>query len=295
MPRHLFVQFREYSVLLIVLFVAGMIFYSMSALLPQATLYVFSTDGIQIGIITIPNGFGQLVGSTVLTSLLSKTKHPKYHIITAVFLQTLFTGLYAYAISHKNKGMWMAFQFFGQGCFPWITVCTLVNAGLHVRQTDLGIAVGIMGAFRSLGGSVGNAVFGAIFRGVLNEQLAPRIAAAAKASGYDIASLDVLIPAVNEAGVGVPDAFASVPGITAAVEAATLAAFKDAYAYAFKIVFYSTIPFGLIALVAALFISDVTRYMTNHTSIEMEKHVIGRGAEMANQKVQDSSKERGEK
>ena len=293
-PWHLFVRFREYSVILIVLFVAGMIFYSMSALLPQATFYGFSTDGIQVGIITIPNGVGQLVGSTVLTSLLSKTKHPKYHIVIAVFLQTLFTGLYAYALPHRSKGIWMAFQFFGQGCFPWITVCTLVNAGLHVRQTDLGIAVGIMGAFRSLGGSVGNAVFGAIFRGVLNEQLVPRIAAAATANGFDLENLETLTIAVNEAGVGVPGAFASVPGITSAVETATLAALRDAYTDAFKTVFYSTIPFGVIALIAALFISDATKYMTNHTSIEMEKHVIGHGARTGNEKVQDLSGEREE-
>ncbi len=181
----------------------------------------------------------------------------------------------------------MAFQFFGQGCFPWITVATLVNAGLHVRQTDLGIAVGIMGAFRSLGGCVGNAVFGTIFREIVNQQLVPRITAAATANGFDVANLAKLIPAVSAAGVGVPDAFAAVPGITSAVETATLSALKDAYAHAFKIVFYSTIPFGVIALIAALFIADATKYMTNHTSIEMEKHVVGHGARTGDQKNRD--------
>ena len=290
-PWYLFVRFREYSVILIVVFVAGMVFYSMSGLLPQASFYVFSTDGIQIGIITIPNGFGQLVGATLLTATLSITKHPKYHIIIAVFLQTFFTSLYAYALLRENKDMWMAFQFFGQGCFPWITICTLVNSGLHVRQTDLGVAVGIIGAFRSFGGSVGNAIFGAIFRGVLDGQLAPRITEAATANGYDVTNLGILIPAVLEAGVGVPDAFAGVPGITSAIEIATLAAFKDAYAYAFKMVFYSTIPFGVIALIASLFIADATPYMTNHTSIEMERHVIGHGNESGRQNGQKLSVE----
>jgi hypothetical protein len=273
-PIQLFVRFREYTVLLIVVFVAGMVFYSMSALLPQATFYVFTNDPIQIGITTLPNGFGQLLGSTIMTSLLHKTKHPKNHILVAIFLQTLFTGLYAYALP-SHKGAWMAFQLFGQGCFPWITVCTLVNAGLHVRQTDLGTAVGLIGVFRSLGGSVGNTVFGSILRGVLNGQLAPRIASAAIANGYKAANLDELVPAVIDNAVGVPNAFANIPGVTPAIEAATLTAFRSAYAYAFQRVFYSTIPFGVVALVAAFFIADSTKYMTNHTSIEMEKHVLG--------------------
>jgi hypothetical protein len=122
---------------------------------------------------------------------------------------------------------------------------------------------------------VGNTVFGSILRGVLNGQLAPRIASAAIANGYKAANLDELVPAVIDNAVGVPNAFANIPGVTPAIEAATLTAFRSAYAYAFQRVFYSTIPFGVVALVAAFFIADSTKYMTNHTSIEMEKHVLG--------------------
>lgn len=39
---------------------------------------------------------------------------------------------------------------------------------------------------------------------------------------------------------GIPGAFAAVPGITDAVEAAASTAYKSAYAQAFKMVFYAT-------------------------------------------------------
>ena len=59
-PLHLFRRFREYTVSLVVVFVAGMIFYSMATLLPQATLYVFTSDHTQIGITQLTNGLDRL-------------------------------------------------------------------------------------------------------------------------------------------------------------------------------------------------------------------------------------------
>lgn len=37
-----------------------MIFYSMSALLPQGSLYIFTSDPIEIGYIALPNGLLQV-------------------------------------------------------------------------------------------------------------------------------------------------------------------------------------------------------------------------------------------
>ncbi len=72
-----------------------------------------------------------------------------------------------------------------------------------------------------------------------------------------------------------PNAFAAVEGATPEVQAAALKAFRAAYGYAFKRVFWATIPFGVIALVAACFVLDSSQYLTNHTAVRMEKEAIG--------------------
>ena len=272
-PFHLFKRFREYTVLLIVIFVAGLIYLSMTALLPQATLYIFSNEATQIGLIQFPNGMGQTIGAIILPSIIHKTKNIKMHIIAALFIQTLFVGLYAYTLP-GHKAAWMAFQFFGQGCFSWLTVCCLMNAGLHVHHSHLGIASGIIGSFRSAGGAVGNTIFPTILHTLRNQQLGPKITKAALANGFNKVHLPQLIPAVVNAAVGVPHAFAKVPGITPAIEAATATALKEAYAYAFRIVFYSTIPFGVIALLAAMAIKDASQQMNNHTDVTLTKDVL---------------------
>ncbi|KAL2062741.1 hypothetical protein VTL71DRAFT_5813 [Oculimacula yallundae] len=272
-PADLFVRVREFTLLLVIVFVAGMIFYSMAALLPQMSLFLYTPDGIDIGIIQIPAGVGSLLGGWVLPSLSHKIKNIKLQIIVGLVIQTLFTGLYAVAMP-GNKKAWMAFQFFGQGCFTWITSLAYVAAGLHVPQSELGIASGLIGTFRSAGGSVGNAIFNTILRGVVADQLAPRIMAAALKNDFPADKLAGLVPAVINNAVGVPSAFAELTAATPAVQVATAQAFKAAYGYAFQRVAYATIPFGVIAIVAAFFIKDPSIYLTNHTSIHMEKEVI---------------------
>ena len=287
-PFHLFSRIRDFSVLLVIVFVAGMIYYSMSALIPQATLYCFTSDPIQIGVILLPNGIGQTVGAAVPLAILHWTRKIKLGIVLGVIVQTLFIALCAYPLPF-NKAGWMGIQFFAQSTFPWVRSFCLVNAGLHVKQWELGQAVGIIGTFGSIGGSVGNTIFTTILNGVVNGQIGPRVSAAAIANGFDPSNLTALIPAVIENAVGVPEAFANIPGVTPSVQAATSQAFKEAYAYAFNRVFYSTIPFGIVALAAALLVRDGSKYLTNHTSIHLEKDILQRGKFEENTSKQEGS------
>ncbi len=132
-PLDLFRRYREFTVLLVVVFVAGMIFYSMAGLLPQGTLYMFESDPTQIGLTQLPNGIGTFVGGTLMPAIAHKIKHLKMQIIVALTIQLVFVALYSVAIP-QSKAAWMAFQFFGQGCFGMITLLCYFIAGLHVSR-----------------------------------------------------------------------------------------------------------------------------------------------------------------
>lgn len=115
----------------------------------------------------------------------------------------------------------------------------------------------------------------------MNTRLAPAIAAAATAAGYtDSANLPQLIAAVSENAVGVPDAFAMVPGggVEEAVRDATAAAFRDTYARAFRMVFYASIPFGVVTTACAWFVEDPSPLLTDHVAVVQERDVLaGKG------------------
>ena len=64
------------------------------------------------------------------------------------------------------------------------------------------------------------------------------------------------------------------PGVTKAVETATAQVFRDTYAYAYRHMFWCTIPFGVLAIIAACFIGEPSAYLTNYVAVHMEKKVV---------------------
>jgi hypothetical protein len=213
-----------------------------------------------------------VIGGWILPSLVHKIKHVRQQIILALVIQAVFTACYA-AVIPEHKYAWMIFQMFGQCCFTWVTSLAYIASGLFVPQEELGVSAGLIGTFRSAGGSVGNAIFSTIATSITNKQLGTRIAAAAIGAGYPPAGVGVLIPAVIQNAVGVPFAFAKT-NATAAVIEATGAAFKESYAYAFRRVFLATLPFGIIGLIAAFFVKDPSHLLNNHIAIHQERDVL---------------------
>ena len=284
-PKDLMTRYREYTVSLGVVFVAGMVYYSMSALLPEATIYVFTNEPLQVGIIQLPNGLGQVL-ALLVPLFFHKTQRPKVFIVAAILVQTLATGLYSYGVS-GHKAAWIAFQAFGQGCFSLLTVATIFNSGLYVPASKLGVAVGLLGTFRSMGGSVGNVIFNTVLGSKIKTELPARISEAAVASGFT-GDISALIRAAMETGSEFSGAFTVVSGTTQEIEAAIISACHAAYSAAFRSVFYITIPFGIFALIAALFIKDASQLMTNHIEVHLEKDIL-KGLEHAGAKTEEET------
>ncbi|KAK3045135.1 hypothetical protein LTS18_014494 [Coniosporium uncinatum] len=253
-------------------FVAGMIFYSMAGLLPQATMYCFTNDPMEIGWVQLPNGFGQLFFGGLVCLIMGKLGHLKLQVIAMLVLQTVFVALYA-AVIPSNKAAWMAFQFFGNGPFTLLTLVCYVLVGLNVPLRHIGVASGLIGTFRSAGGAFGNAIFNTILNGVSGDQIPERVSEVLFWNDLDASLLPRLIPAALQNAVGAPGAFDGL-NLSADVQAQVALAVRDSYAYAFRMVFYATIPFGVVAIVGACFIQDASQYLTNHTAVHMQRESV---------------------
>ncbi|OAA65820.1 Fungal trichothecene efflux pump [Niveomyces insectorum RCEF 264] len=280
-PRHpifpwpLFALFREFTVHLVILFVSGMVWQGIVTLGPQGTLYMFTNDPVAIGVTMIPANMSGVLGGWILPSVVHRIRHVRLQILFALVVQTVFSACYA-AVVPTNKAAWSAMQLFGQCCFSWVTSLAYVASGLFVPIEELGLSAGLLGTFRSAGGSVGNAVFSTILNSAVNRHLGNNIAAAALGAGFsNVTALAALVPAVIENAVGVPHALDSVPGgVSTAVAAATATAFRNTYAQAFRLVFFSMIPFGVLALGCAWFVRDPSHLLNNHVAVHQEKEVL---------------------
>jgi hypothetical protein len=177
----------------------------------------------------------------------------------------------------------------------WITLNCYTAASLNVPQRDLGVAIGLIGTFRSVGGSIGSVIFSSIFGQVAAKQVATRIANTAIRGGVSPKSIPDLIEAVDLTLVGVPDQLATLSGVSDRVFNACVTAARYGYAYGFRITWLASIPFGVIAIICAVAVRDPSKYFTNHVEIHLNKKVGGKyeeaevNAHLGNKEVDDTS------
>lgn len=220
------------------------------------------------------NSAGQLVGGVIIPGLVHYIKYVHYQLTFSVFMQTLFFGLAA-LITPYNINWVMAVQFLAMLPFGWITLNCYTTASLHVPQRDLGVAIGLIGTFRSLGGAVGSVIFSSIFGQVSAKQIVNRVTQTATDANVSPETLKALIGAVKLTIVGVPGQAATVPGVSSSVFSECVAAARLGYAYGFRITWLASIPFGVIAMACAVAVRDPSKYFTNHVEIHLEKEIGG--------------------
>ena len=272
-PLSLLIKFRSFGSLMVVVFVAGMAFYPMNSLLPRGYYFLFTTDPIEIGKFSIPIQIVQLWAALFAPMLAHKLGHVKWQIILALITLTLFQGLSAIAVYPNNKWRFIFIPAFGVSMFPWITVLAYAIASLHIPHSTLGLGMGLLGSVRAAGGAVGNAILNTVLTNRFNLYVGPAVVDTALEHGLEPRYLPQIIPNTIEYNLGLPNNLTHIPGMTPAIVEALRVSVRESYGHAYKIVFYVTIPFTVVALVCSLFIEDPTRYMTNHTQFSMSKNV----------------------
>jgi len=195
-------------------------------------------------------------------------KKVQYQLVVGIAVQTLFTGLFA-LITPDTIPMALVFQLIADFPFAWITLACYITAGLHVPQREIGLALGLIGTFRFLGGSIGTTVFPTILSNRSAKTIPSRVLAAVGPMGYPAEKVPALITAI---GAGTT---AKLTDTSVQVIAAASKAVQWGYSDAFRLVYLVTIPFGVIACVLAYFVVDPSPYFTKHTSVTLEKERLG--------------------
>jgi hypothetical protein len=148
--------------------------------------------------------------------------------------------------SYTNRGL--AVGYVDNITFPAVT--------LVIEPQDIGLATGVLGSLRALGGAVAQAVYVSVLNNEQAKNMPKYVGPAATAAGLPESSLPALLAALT-AGTGVE----SVPGATDSVLAAATAALKIAYSESFRIVFYCTIPFSVLLIISSCFIPDMKNFL----------------------------------
>jgi EmrB/QacA subfamily drug resistance transporter len=237
LPLHLF-RNRVFSAASAVGLVVGFAMFGALAYLPQYMQIVKGVSPTSSGLRLLPMMAGLLLTSIGTGRLVSRWGRYKIFPIVGTAVMTL--GLYLLSLLTPGTGAFPASVYMfvlgtGVGASMQVLVIAVQNV---VSYADLGAATSGATFFRSIGGSFGTAVFGAIFSGVLPRNLATALHGHALPRGLTAAS-------------------GASPAALAKLPAPVHAAFVTGYAASLHTVFLLAVPVAALAFLLAWTLKEV--------------------------------------
>ena len=236
LPLHLF-KLRTFSVTSLVGFIVGFAMFGAITYLPAFFQVVRGISPTISGLYLLPLMAGLLSVSIASGQIISKTGKYRFFPIAGTAMVTL--GLYLLSLMGVDSSTWQDAAYMlvlgmGIGGVMQVLVIIVQNG---VPHSELGVATSGATFFRSIGGSFGTAIFGAIFSNVLIGNLAKHLH-----------------------GVTLPHGFGSgdaTPALLSHLPAAVHAGFVAGYAESIQTVFLIAVPIAALAFLASWLIPQV--------------------------------------
>lgn len=274
LPPKLFKKWRDFTALLIVCFVAGMLYYSMNVLWPRQSTLLFlnSNETIIRGVYANMVSFGTIVAGWYCVSLMPRLGHERWQLVGFITAQTALIGSMA-SIGIHDKAQAIATVIIVSACNlpPSPLSFGMVSLGLD-DQTDIGVAVGLISTFRLIGGAVATSIYVSIYTSRYASNISPNLQRMLGGTGFS-GSYSALLKAT---ALNTPAAYAKVPGINPKTVEAAMLAVKTSYVGAFRIVYLVAIAFGVCAIASALSTRSVNKNKKSNEQavhLETEKEV----------------------
>jgi EmrB/QacA subfamily drug resistance transporter len=187
-PLHLF-SIRTFSVANLVGFIIGFAMFGALTFLPLFFQIVRGESPTISGLQLLPLMVGMLIVSIGSGQIISRTGHYRVFPIVGTGLVTvglLLLSRMGIGTSSYVGALYMLVLGMGLGCVMQVLVLLVQNA---VPYSELGVATSGATFFRSIGGSFGAAIFGAIFSNVLVGNLVRHLGISRLPSGVSSSSI----------------------------------------------------------------------------------------------------------
>ncbi|MCW2895290.1 MAG: hypothetical protein QOG28_6547 [Trebonia sp.] len=236
LPLHLF-KTRVFSVTSVVGFIVGFAMFGAITYLPAFFQVVRGISPTISGVYLLPLMAGLLIVSIGSGQLISRTGRYRIFPIAGTALITI--GLFLLHLMSPSSptyadALYMLVLGMGLGGVMQVLVIIVQNG---VPHSELGVATSGATFFRSIGGSFGTAIFGAIFSNVLISNLSNHLHGLSLPAGFT--SSDVTPAALDH------------------LSATVRAGFVSGYAESIQTVFLIAVPIALLAFLASWLIPQV--------------------------------------
>jgi hypothetical protein len=253
MPPRLFKNVGFVGIVLIAT-IGAMVYYSMTIIWPTIIMTLYTTNDLEVGWQSSVVGGGILLGQIIAGFAISYVPKVKLQTVLAAVASFIFITALC-SISADRWAATIALGTLGLVSIGYIDNIAFPGVTLVIEPQDIGLATGVMGSIRALGGAVAQALYVSVLTNKLNDYIPQYVVPAATNAGLPASSLPQLFAGITAGS------FANVPGINNAIIGAVGAALKVAYTDAFKMVFYCTIPFSVMMIGASFMVPDMDKLL----------------------------------
>ena len=254
-PLHLF-PVRSFKVAITVSFIVGAAMFGSISFLPLFLQVVTGASATNSGLLLLPLMLGLLTASSGSGQIISRTGRYKVFPLLGTALATVAMGLLA-TMGPETTGLTVSLYMVVLGAGIGFTLQTLILAVQNaVGPRDIGVATSSATFFRAMGGSLGVALFGAVFNARLSHNLGT----------------------TGQIGEG---ASSSTLGALRGLSAAQRAFVEEGFADAITSVFLYGVPLMLIGFLVTWLLKEVPLRRTTHA--------VDHGREMAAASAPDTA------
>jgi hypothetical protein len=265
---------RDFTMPLVAESIIFMYYYGMNIIYPTMVTELWVTPTTPISeqlALTTPSNLALCGGVTILSAfgtLFSKLIGFRKALIIATGLMLLSGGILT-LVSPYNEGLMITFTILQQISYAYaaIAAITLVLWGVH--QHDLGIATGLAGVGRGVGGSLSQAIYTTILINTQTHRATQTLPEAAMKAGLSASSAQQLL----EVWAQGPSAQQGVPGVNSQILAAASLAWKYSFAHGLRIVGLASLGFGLTAFILLFLCVDPEPRMTERIEVFLENDI----------------------
>ena len=258
LPLHLF-KTRVFTTTSIVGFIVGFAMFGAITYLPAFFQVVRGISPTISGLYLLPLMAGLLTMSISSGQIISRTGKYRFFPIVGTAMMTLglfLLHLMGLGTSTFEDGLFMLILGLGLGGVMQVLVIIVQNGVAH---SELGVATSGATFFRSIGGSFGTAIFGAIFANLLVGNLANHLHGVKLPSGFSSANVT--------------------PAMLDLLPAAVRHGFTAGYAESIQTVFLVAAPIAFLAFLASWLIPQVELRKWSPTDAEAATGAAGEVAE----------------
>ncbi|EMC94822.1 hypothetical protein BAUCODRAFT_74239 [Baudoinia panamericana UAMH 10762] len=269
-PKRLRQDPRILSLTLVITFISGANFFSILMFWPTQAFNVYGHDPIGVGVRGIPVGFSILAGACIVLWLLSMLRgHNRELLIVSSILMTAGCGALSIGRVDNLYQLWGLLVVAGLGIGGIVVPASIITTIICPDDLIATIAALTL-AIRVIGGSIGYCVYYNVF---INKFVPAAIyyIGGTMSLKLNITNPEIIAEAIGITGTSLLPLLEELPGIKGhpAAYAAVVYAGQLAYAEAYKWVYYVSIAFGAVSIIAACCLGDIQKYMDDHVAVVM--------------------------